>query len=198
MPEARNARWFQCQAVIGPYLKAALLCGLASPALPGELGATRPQLTSREADAVTRALEAPLASDYEEAVNDLFGTLLAARGLLIVCSEVYPEHGEANAAGYERWRQQQGAAIAEIESHGKALIFKQSGGVQAVASEVEARLYQQMGDGYARKYRAEAPDDFAAACATYPEVIARTFDYEAGRAGELELIRSAPEPVHSE
>ena len=175
---------------------ALLLLGCSTPALVPAGAATpstAPQLASTRLDEVTRVLETPPASDYEEAVVDLFDSLMQVTGLLSLCGEAAPDVKTANETGFQAWREQQ-SSVKDIERHARALILKNAGGQPSLAGRVEAQWLAESIAGSRRFYADQPPTALPDMCRAFAGLLQGTFNLDTQKADALARLRSRPLP----
>lgn len=175
---------------------ALLLLSWCAPALvPASAAtpATAPQLASTRLDDVTRVLETPPASDYEEAVVDLFGSVMQVTGLLSLCSEAAPDLQKANEAAFRAWRERK-SAVEDIERHARALILRNAGGQEALARRAEAQWLAESIANSKRFYADQPPNALSDMCHGFAGLLQGTFDLDSQQADALARLRSRPLP----
>lgn len=168
------------------WLPALVPAGAATPT-------TAPQLASTRPDDVTRVLDTPPSSDYEEAVVDLFGHVQQVTGLLSLCSEAAPNLQQANEAAFNAWRERQ-TSVKDIERHARALLLKNAGGQESLARRAEA---QWLADSIANStlfYADQPPTALPDLCEAFAGLLQGTFDLDSQQADALARLRSRPLP----
>lgn len=175
---------------------ALLLLGCSTPALvPAHAAtpATAPQLASTRLDDVTRVLQTPPASEYEEAVVDLFDSVMQVTGLLSLCGEAVPDAKTANEAAFNAWREQQ-SSVKDIERHARAWILKHAGGQASLAGRVEAQWLAESVANSRRFYADQPPSALPDMCRAFTGLLQGTFNLDSQKADALARIRSRPLP----
>jgi hypothetical protein len=179
-----------------PLRLACLLLCCWTPALLPAGAATStsaPQLASSRLDDVTRVLEMPPASDYEEAVVDLFDTVMQVTGLLALCGEVAPDLQKANEAAFNVWRESP-SSVQVVEAHARALILKNAGGQDALARQVEARWLAESVASNKRFYADQPNTAVPDMCQAFAGLLQGTFNLDAQHTDALARLRSRPLP----
>ncbi|MEQ1581714.1 MAG: hypothetical protein ABL964_14080 [Steroidobacteraceae bacterium] len=154
---------------------------------------TAPRLATTRLDDVTRVLETPPASEYEETVVALFGSLMQVTGLLSLCSEAVPDLQKASDAGFHAWREQQ-TSVKDIERHARTLILKNAGGQQALAQRVEAQWLAESIASSKQFYATQPPTTLPDMCQGFTGLLQGTFNLDSQQADALARLRSHPLP----
>jgi hypothetical protein len=175
---------------------ALLLYACWSPALVPASAASptsAPQLASTRLDNVTRVLETPPASDYEEAVVDLFGTVMQVTGLLKLCGEVAPDRQKANEAAFNAWRESP-SSVQVVEAHARALILKNAGGQETLAKQVETQWLAESIASSKRFYADQPGTALPDMCQAFAGLLQGDFNLKGQHADALALLGARPLP----
>lgn len=181
-------------SIMKPLRLAWLLLSCWTPALLPASAATpttAPQLAATRLDDVTRVLEMPPSSEYEEAVVDLFDSVMQVTGLHSLCGDAAPDLQKANDAGFRAWREPPSSAQ-EIERHARALILKNAGGQETLARQVEAQWLAESTANSKQFYAGQPKTALSDMCHAFAGLLRGTFDLDSQKVEALARLRARP------
>lgn len=109
--------------------------------------------------------------DYAMDLGQVYGAIQAVKFMRDICAEAFPDHIQANAAAYEKWRVRYKPFLQEMERHFSASMWREAKGDPQQHMLLLRRtddMFMQYREGLKQQMTSDGPAKFRGQCRIYP------------------------------